>query len=180
MLDKEDLKIRPERPEDRAVIWEINRLAFGGEAEPNLVDKMRESAGFIPQLSLVAVLKGRVVGHILFSRIEIRIQDRPARSMPALALAPMAVHTDFQNQGIGSALVRRGLERCRDLGHAAIVVVGHPDYYPRFGFTSARAKGLDAPFPVPDEAFLAVELVPGSLNGVRGSVVYPAAFEEAI
>jgi putative acetyltransferase len=91
----------------------------------------------------------------------------------------MAVHPDFQNRGIGSALVRQGLEICRDLGHAVVVVVGHPDYYPRFAFTSARAQGLEAPFPVPDEAFLAIELVPGSLRGVKGSVVYPPAFEEA-
>jgi len=180
MLEKEDLEIRPERAEDRALIWEINRLAFSGEAEPNLVDKIRESAGFIPQLSLVAVRQGRIVGHILFSRIEIRVLNRLERSMPALALAPMAVHPDFQNQGIGSALVRRGLELGRDLGHAVVVVVGHPDYYPRFGFTSARAKGLEAPFPVPDEAFLAIDLVPGSLHGVMGTVVYPSAFEEAI
>jgi len=178
MLEKEDFEIRPERAEDRSVIWEINRLAFGGEAEPNLVDKIRNSAGFIPQLSLVAVRHCRVVGHILFSPIEIRLDDRPDQPMLALALAPMAVHPDLQKQGIGSALVRHGLEICRDLGHAVAVVVGHPDYYPRFGFTSARAKGLEAPFPVPDEAFLAIELVPGSLLGVKGSIVYPPAFEE--
>jgi putative acetyltransferase len=172
MLEKEDFEIRPERPEDRSVIWEINRLAFGGEAEPNLV--------YIPQLSLVAVRQGRIVGHILFSLIQIRMDDRPGQVMPALSLAPMAVHPDFQSQGIGSALVRKGLKICRDLGHAAVVVIGHPDYYPRFGFTSARAKGLEALFPVPDEAFLAIELVPGSLHGVKGSVVYPPAFEEAI
>ena len=180
MLEKADIEIRPERAEDRAAIWETNRLAFGGEAEPNLVDKIRKSAGFIPQLSLVAVRQGRIVGHILFSLIEIRLDDPSDPPMPALSLAPMAVHPDFQNQGIGSALVRKGLEICRDLAHAAVVVVGHPDYYPRFGFTSARAKGLEAPFPVPDEAFLAIELVSGSLHGVMGTVVYPSAFEEAI
>jgi len=180
MVEKADSEIRAEKAEDRAVIWEINRLAFGGEAEPNLVDKIRKSAGFIPQLSLVTLRQGRIVGHVLFSPIEIRTQDRPERSIPALALAPMAVHPDFQNQGIGSALVRRGLEICRDLGHNVVVVIGHPDYYPRFGFTSARALGLETPFPVPDEAFLAIELVPGSLHGVKGSVVYPPAFEEAI
>jgi putative acetyltransferase len=180
MVEKADLEIRPERAEERTVIREINRLAFGGEAEPNLVDKIRESAGFIPQLSLVAVRQGRVVGHILFSLIEIRIDGRPDQPWPALALAPMAVHPDFQNQGIGSALVQRGLEIGRDLGHAVIVVVGHPEYYPRFGFTSARAKGLESPFPVPDEAFLTIELVPGSLHGVKGTVVYPPAFEEAV
>jgi putative acetyltransferase len=180
MLEKEDFEIRPERPEDKAAIWEINRLAFGGEAEPNLVDKIRNSTGYIPQLSLVAVRQGRVVGHILFSLIEIRLDARTDPPMPALALAPMAVHPDFQSQGIGSALVRKGLEICRDLGHVAVVVIGHPDYYPRFGFTSARSKGLEALFPVPDEAFLAIELMPGSLHGVKGSVVYPPAFEEAI
>jgi len=179
MLEKEDFEIRPERAEDKTAIWETNRLAFGGEAEPNLVDKIRKSAGFIPELSLVAVRQGRIVGHILFSLIQIRMDDRPDQVMPALALAPMAVHPDFQSQGIGSALVRKGLEICRDLGHAAVVVVGHPDYYPRFGFTSARAKGLEALFPVPDEAFLAIELVPGSLHGVKGLVIYPPAFEEA-
>src|SRR4030042_3064638 len=178
MLEKEDFEIRPERPEEVAVIWEINRLAFAGAAEPNLVDKIRKSAGFIPELSLVAVRQGRIVGHILFSLIEIRMDDRPDQLMPALSLAPMAVHPDFQSQGIGSALVRKGLEICRDLGHAAVVVVGHPDYYPRFGFASARAKGLEALFPVPDEAFLAIELVPGSLHGVKGSGLYPPAFEE--
>ena len=178
MVEKADLEIRPERAEDRAVIREINRLAFGGEAEPNLVDKIRESAGFIPQLSLVAVRQGRVVGHILFSLIEVRIDGRPDQPWPALALAPMAVHPDFQNQGIGSALVQRGLEIGRDLGHAVIVVVGHPEYYPRFGFTSARAKGLESPFPVPDEAFLAIELVPGSFHGIKGRVVYPSAFKD--
>jgi putative acetyltransferase len=172
------MEIRAEKAEDRAAIWEINRLAFGGEAEPNLVDKIRKSAGFIPQLSLVAVQQGRVVGHILFSPIEIRLDDRPDQPMQALALAPMAVHPDLQKQGIGSALVRHGLEICRDLGHNLVVVIGHPDYYTRFGFTSARARGLDAPFPVPDEAFLAIELVPGSLPGVKGTVVYPPAFEE--
>ena len=98
-------------------------------------------------------------------------------SLPALALAPMAVHPEFQSQGIGSRLVREGLERCRNLGHRIVVVVGHPEFYPRFGFTPARAKGLEAPFPVPDEAFMVTELVPGALDGVSGMIVYPAPFE---
>src|SRR4030042_5939798 len=151
MVEKADSETRAEKAEDRAVIWEINRLAFGGEAEPNLVDKIRKSAGFIPELSLCAGRQGRIVGHILFSLIEIRMDDRPDQLMPALSLAPIAVYPDFQNRGIGSALVRQGLEICRGLGPAVVVVVGHPDYYPRFGFTSARAKGLEAFFPVPDE-----------------------------
>jgi len=97
--------------------------------------------------------------------------------LPALALAPLAVHPEFQNQGIGSRLVGEGLARCRNLGHKIVVVVGHPEFYPRFGFTSARAKGLEAPFPVPDEAFMVTKLVPRALDGVSGMIVYPAPFE---
>jgi putative acetyltransferase len=90
----------------------------------------------------------------------------------------MAVHPEFQNRGIGSELVRQGLERCRKLGYKVVIVVGHPTYYPRFGFISARAKGLETPFPVPDEAFMVIELTPGALNGISGMIIYPPAFEE--
>lgn len=99
-------------------------------------------------------------------------------NLPALALAPMAVRPEYQNQGIGSELVRHGLRQCRDLGHKVIVVVGHPEYYPRFGFSLARAKGLEAPFPVPDEAFLVLELVPDALEGIKGVVNYPPEFAD--
>jgi len=96
----------------------------------------------------------------------------------ALALATLAVRPELQNQGIGSELVRDGLERCRNLGHRIVVVVGHPKYYPRFGFSPARAQSLEAPFPVPDEAFLVLELVAGALTGVAGMVRYPPPFGE--
>jgi predicted N-acetyltransferase YhbS len=98
-------------------------------------------------------------------------------AVPAVALAPMAVRPEFQNQGIGSRLVREGLEQCRKLGHKIVVVVGHPNYYPRFGFASARAKGLEAPFPVPDEAFMVKELEGGALDGTVGMVEYPPEFD---
>jgi putative acetyltransferase len=91
----------------------------------------------------------------------------------------VGLHPEFQKQGIGSKLVRQGLERCRNLGYKVVIVVGHPNYYPRFGFTTARAKGLDAPFLVPDEAFVVIELAPGALNGISGMVIYPPAFEGA-
>ncbi len=166
--------ILPEKEQLHSAIHEINVLAFGGENEARLVENLRKSCSFNAQLSLVAVEEGRVVGHILFSPITI---ESKKGSLPALALAPMAVHPEFQNQGIGSRLVREGLERCRSLGHKIVVVVGHPEFYPRFGFTPARAKGLEAPFPVPDEAFMVTELVPGALDGISGMIVYPAPFE---
>jgi putative acetyltransferase len=130
---------------------------------------------FITELSLVAVEAGRVVGHILFSPMTIETQEG---AVPAVALATLAVRPEFQNQAIGSQLVRDGLDRCSGLGHRIVVVVGHPEYYPRFGFSPARARGLEAPFPVPDDAFLALELAPGALEGVAGTVRYPPPFEE--
>ena len=150
-------------------------LAFGGETEARLVEKLRGSTDFIQTLSLVAVRYTKVVGHLLFSPIAIKAK---MTAVSALALAPMAVHPEFQRQGIGSELLREGLDHCRILGHKAVVVVGLPNYYPRFGFTSAKARGLEAPFAVPDEAFMALELTAGALDGISGMVTYPPAFEE--
>lgn len=169
------ITIRPEGQEDCTAIDEVNREAFGRENEARLVGNLRKSVNFIPELSLVAVKDGSVVGHILFSPIAIQMGNG---RLPALALAPMAVRPECQNQGIGSQLVRHGLRQCRDLGHKVIVVVGHPEYYPRFGFTPARAKGLEVPFPVPDEAFLVLELVPDALEGINGVVNYPSEFDD--
>jgi putative acetyltransferase len=163
--------IHAERTTDQPPIRDVTARAFDRDNEGRLVDALRASAHFIPELSLVAVDEGRVVGHILFSRIHIRTADRV---VPALALAPMAVLPEHQNRGIGSALIRHGLEECRLLGHHIVVVVGHPNYYPRFGFSSARAKGLDAPFP--DPVLMVQELTPGTLDGVRGTVEYPPPF----
>ena len=169
------LTVRPETKIDHAAIHEVNALAFGREDESRLVDALRRSADFIPEVSLVAVRDGHVVGHILFTPI---VVETLHGAVSALALAPMAVRPEFQNQGIGSELVRKGLEECRRLGHKIIIVVGHPKYYPRFGFSPARAKGLELPFPAPDEAFMALELVPGALHGISGIVKYPPAFSE--
>ena len=169
------ITIRPEEVKDYAAIHEVNLLAFGGEKEARLVETLRRSAGFIPELSLVALRNGQVVGHILFSPITIETQSGSAS---ALSLAPLAVRPEFQNQGIGSRLVQQGLRECKRMGHKIVVVVGHPTYYPRFGFSSARAKGLEAPFRVSDGAFMALELIPGALEGISGMVKYPPAFDE--
>jgi len=166
--------IRSERREDSEAIHEVNRLAFGQEDEALLVRRIRNSSYFIPDLSLVASQKGQIVGHILFSMISIEGQHG---KKCVLSLAPMAVHPEFQNQGIGSKLVREGLKRCRNLGHKIVIVIGHPDYYPRFGFVPAREKGLEAPFPVPDEAFMVLELAPKALAGIKGTATYPPEFE---
>lgn len=163
-----------ETEDDYADIYEVNWQAFERAAEGRLVNMLRASKHNVPGLSLVAVKDGRVVGHILFTRLAIETQGG---IFEALSLAPLAVLPAFQGQGIGSGLVTEGLKACKGLGFKAVVVVGHPDYYPRFGFSSARARGLDAPFPVPDEAFMVRELVPGALDGIKGIIRLPAEFE---
>jgi putative acetyltransferase len=169
------VNVRAERADDHTAIREIHVLAFDGKGEPEarLVELLRQTPGFVPELSLVAEQDGRVVGHILFTPLIIQSTSNPA---PALALAPLAVHPEYQNQGIGSALVRHGLNACQQLGHKIVIVQGIPAYYPRFGFTSASKKGLQEPFQVPSEAFMALELVPGALDGVSGMVRYPPEF----
>jgi len=167
------INVRPATTADYTAIHALNALAFGRENEATLVERLRTSAAFVPGLSLVADDAGRVIGHLLLTAIHIRT---PERRVPALALAPMAVHPDHQHRGVGAQLVRQGLTRCRQLGHGIVIVVGHPDYYPRFGFTPARAWGLEAPFPVPDDAFMVLELIQGALAGIAGMVEYPPPF----
>lgn len=171
------LLIRPETKGDIDAIRKLNKKAFKGNSESKLIDALRESDVFVPALSLVAEKGGKVMGHILFTPIEIKDANT---ATPALALAPMAVLPEFQNQGIGTALVKHGLEECRKLGHKIIIVVGHPEYYPRFGFVKAGEKGLALPFEAPPEVFMALELIPGALAGVRGTIEYPREFSEVV
>ena len=163
------LTIRPETAADHATITEVNRLAFGQHAEAKLVAGLRDG-GYMP-LSLVAEIDDQIVGHILFSRLPIHTDDGVVE---ALALAPMAVHPAFQRQGIGSKLVEEGLRLCREQGHRIVVVLGHSEFYPRFGFSSEIAKPLASSFSGP--AWMAMELMPGALKGVAGRVEYPPPF----
>jgi putative acetyltransferase len=162
--------IRSETAADQEAIRLVNRLAFGQDDEARLVDTLRD--GSYVRLSLVADQAGRVVGHILFSDLPILTE---AGTVSALALAPMAVLPPFQRQGIGSALVRKGLEECRKQDHCIAVVVGHPHFYPRFGFSPALAGHLKSAFSGKD-SFMAIELVPGALDGVAGRVQYTPPF----
>jgi putative acetyltransferase len=163
--------IRPESPTDFDAIRRVNRLAFGRDDESQLVDALRD--GGCVRLSLVAELDGEIVGHILFSELPI-IADS-GTYIQALALAPMAVLPAYQRRGIGSELAARGLELCREQGHQIVIVVGHPTFYPRFGFSAELARPLRSPFS--GDAWMAAELVPGALNGVVGSVVYSPPFK---
>jgi putative acetyltransferase len=165
-------QIRPEQNGDLFAIREVNTLAFGREKEANLVEAIRASEFFVPELSLVAVAD-EVIGHILFSIISIETSES---LVPTLGLAPMAVKPAYQNQGVGSALVSAGLKTCEELGFEHVVVLGHPHFYPKFGFRPAKTKGIEPPFHVPDEVFMVYEIRSGSLNGLNGKVKYPPAF----
>lgn len=169
------IAIRSERAKDYTAIRKVVSLAFGRPDEAQLIEAIRASRDFIPELSLVAVEKDEVVGHVLLSPIAVQTTEG---AVPVLALVPLAVHPRFQRRGIGSQLVAQGLEVAKNLGRKAVVVVGHPDFYPRFGFSSARARGLEAPFPVPDEAFMVLELAPGAMDGVGGTLKYPTEFAD--
>jgi predicted N-acetyltransferase YhbS len=171
-----DIVIRPEQAEDAAQIYQVNKLAFKGEFESRLVEKLRRGSDFIPSLSLVALLNGQVVGHILFSKI--CIVGRAGTREETLALAPVAVLPQVQRKGIGGRLIRKGLAEAQRLGFRSVVVVGHEHYYPRFGFRPAEQWHIEAPFEVPAPAFMAIELVPDGLTHVSGIVEYPQAFAE--
>lgn len=162
--------IREETPADRAAIRKLNQMAFQGGQEAQLVDDLRRDGSVI--LSLVAVENDEIVGHILFSDLVIETEHGVTR---AVSLAPMAVLPDRQRRGIGSALVQRGLVLCRERGKSVVVVLGHPDYYPRFGFSTVPARNLQGPYS--GDAWMALELIPGALDGVKGTVRYPKAFD---
>lgn len=168
--------LREEEERDRAAVHAVNTAAFGRPAEADLVDALRQQVR--PIVSLVAEEDQAIVGHILFSPVVL-----PDHSdLKIMGLAPMAVMPGNQRGGIGSALVRAGLERCKELGFGAVVVLGHPEYYPRFGFSPASRFGIGCEYEVPDEAFMLVELEPGYLRDVRGTVRatirYHTAFSE--
>lgn len=161
--------LRRENPEDRGAVRSLNETAFGRPDEADLVDRLRNEGAVLA--SFVAELEKRIVGHILFSRILIETASGP---ISAVALAPMAVLPEQQRRGVGGQLIRHGLDWLRGRGEQVVIVLGHPDYYPRFGFSSDRARFLANPFPA--EAFMALELSPGALDGIRGRVRYPGAF----
>lgn len=155
--------------EELAAIHAVNVAAFGREDEAELVDRLRQDGDVLA--SLVAVLDRHIAGHILFSRMSI---ETAAGSVPAVALAPMAVLPDYQRRGIGGRLIQEGLDLLREQGERIVIVLGHPEYYPRFGFSSDKARSLESPFP--RDAYFALDLEPGALDDVRGKVKYPAAF----
>lgn len=164
--------IRTEEEKDRDAVYRINTMAFESPAEASLVNLLREQAE--PYLALVAEIDQKVVGHIVFTPVTLNDHS----SLKIMGLGPMAVLPEFQRRGVGSELVRKGMDQCELLGADGIIVLGHAEYYPRFGFTPASGFGITSTYDVPDEVFMAMELKPGALQGKSGPANYHPAFSQ--
>lgn len=168
--------VRPETKDDFPNIFEVNRLAFGRDGEAKLVDALRQNPeAYIPELSIVATKNNEIVGHILFTKI--KILDEKGNTYESLGLAPMAVIPELQKNGIGSQLIRKGIYAAKDLGFKSVIVLGHEQYYPKFGFEPAHKWNIRSPFDVPLNVFMAIELAKDGLKGISGTVTYPKEFE---
>ena len=162
--------VRGEEPRDWYDVYELNASVFETKAEAELVNALRAQAA--PVVSLIAELDGALVGHVMFSPVALLGHS----GLNLMGLAPMAVTQRHQREGIGSALVRAGLQRCKELGAGAVVVLGHAAYYPRFGFTPSARFDIKCEYDVAEEAFMILELVPEYLAGKTGTIRYHAAF----
>ncbi|WP_241138535.1 GNAT family N-acetyltransferase [Bacillus mycoides] len=171
--------IRQEQKNDYRKTEEVEKEAFLNEEfsdkkEHELVKRIRECDAFIPELSIVAVDE-EIVGHIMLSKITI---EQDGTTVDSLALAPVSVAPSHQKKGIGGKLIGAALEKAKELGYGSVVVLGHPEYYPKFGFKKASEWNIKAPFEVPEEVFMVMELTGNALEGVEGVVQYSSAFAE--
>jgi len=165
--------VRREWPGDEAAIARVTDEAFGQADESRIIAAVRLNDH--AAISLVAVSEAVIVGHILFTPVSLEADDAAFRG---LGLGPMAVLPALQRQGVGSQLVTVGLAECAKAGCEVVVVVGHPNFYPRFGFRRGSAYDLRSEFDVPDEVFMVAELRPGALAGRRGVVRYVSEFNQ--
>ncbi|MCA0931340.1 N-acetyltransferase [Lutimonas saemankumensis] len=174
------MTIRQETPADYKDVFNLIEKAFRSEQhsdhkEQFLVERLRKSDAFIPELSLVAEVDGKIVGHILLTKLKIK---NPVDSFDSLALAPVSVLPEFQGIGIGGKLIAESHKRAKELGHKSIVLLGHASYYPKFGYQRADKYEIELPFKVPKENCMVIELVENGLNGLSGIVEYPEAFNQ--
>lgn len=168
------INIREEKASDHEGVRKVLLDAFESSDEAELVERIRSSEFFVPELSLIALHKKEIVGHILFSEIEIQSKNS---SSTTLALAPVSVIQKFQGNGIGAKLIMNGLEKATRLGYDSVILLGHADYYPRFGFEPTTTWEINPPFDVPAENFMGIELVPKGLHNKSGVVQYPSVWQ---
>lgn len=169
------VEVRQEEANDFPAVYDLNIKVFKRKTEARLVDRLRLSEAFIPELSLVATIDNKIVGYILFTKILVIDEDK---EVPSLALAPMAVHPDYQKQGIGTHLIHHGFSKARELGYKSAIVLGHAEYYPKFGFVPTSKWLIKPPYHVPENSFLGIELIENGLSGVKGIVRFSKEFEQ--
>ena len=167
--------IETETEGDYEQITRLHTLAFDGDGEARLVEKLRRTPAYIRELSLVARYRNAVIGHILLYPVKIASLRKKSVS---LALAPVSVLPKFQNMKVGSRLVKQGLERARRRGYKSVIVIGHSEYYPRFGFQKASKYGISAPFDIAESSFFAIELEKGALKYCSGIIEYPCEYND--
>jgi putative acetyltransferase len=168
--------ITPENSKHFKEVYQLHKIAFSNENEAELVSNLRSSDTFIPGLSIVAIMNNKVVGHILFTKI--KIVNKNNDEIESLALAPLSVLPQFQGTGIGGQLITTGLNCAKELGFRSIIVLGHRNYYPKFGFESAQKWNIQSPIKISERAgFMALELVKDGLKDVSGTVKYPKEFD---
>lgn len=176
-----NITIRKEIPKDHNWVIELTAKAFetmpfSEGDEDKLVARLRNAPGFIPELSLIAELDGLIVGHILFTPLVI---DNGQQQFESLVLGPVSVLPEFQKQGIGGKLIRAGHQKAVELGFRSVILIGHPEYYPRFGYKPASTWGIKTHYELPsDDVFMAIELTEGALKNVSGMVIFPPEFGE--
>jgi len=174
------LIIRQENKNDHKEVFKVIKSAFKDaeftdNTEQFLVDRLRKSDAFIPELSMIAEINGKIVGHILLTKLKIK---NKSNVFDSLALAPVSVLPEYQGKGIGGKLIVDSHKKAKELGHKSIVLLGHENYYPRFGYEQADKYGIELPFKVPKENCMVIELIENGLKGVNGMVEYPKEFNE--
>lgn len=175
-----EITIRKEESKDFKAVFNLIEKAFEPEQmsdhkEQFLVERLRRSDAFIPELSLIAEIEGKIVGHILTTKLKIK---NKTNEFDSLALAPVSVLPEFQGKGIGGKLILESHEIAKELGYKSIILLGHEKYYPKFGYKQANKFGIELPFEVPKENCMAIELVENGLKDVSGMVEYPKEFNE--
>lgn len=171
-----ELKFREEKREDYIQVFRLNQLVFERDAEAKLVDALRQNPkAFIPELSIVAKLDDKLVGYILFTKNF--ITNSKGEKHDSLTLAPLSVHPKYQHKGIGTQLLQKGLAKAKIMGYTSVIVLGHPEYYGKFGFTSCYNWGIRTAFEIPEDTLMAMELSKNGLRGVQGVISYPKEFD---
>lgn len=173
------INIRKEEREDFKAVFDLIQSAFEKEEftdhqEQFLVERLRDSEAFVPELSLVAEIDGKIAGYVLLTKLKIVADD--LKETESLALAPVAILPEYQGKGVGGQLILAAHEKAKELGFHSIILLGHQDYYPRFGYEMAKNFGIKLPFDVPDENCMAIELSENALQHVSGTVRYPKEF----